>query len=391
MQINERFVYNPHSRALEKHYHEVVGKTPEELLTENSYNDIGQLTMKKVGNNIQEMKYAYNIRGWMTKINDPDAIGTKLFAYEIKYHNPDPSSPVIGKYNGNIAEVDWVFKDVPKKRYSYQYDGLNRLLHGIYSDPDAGISSNINGESIEYDLNGNISHLYRNTKHGKNYTPIQIDNLSYTYVNGNGNSNRLQSISDATGNTSGYPGGGQTITYDLNGNMITMPDKGITQNITYNFLNLPTLIKQNTNTTNYIYRADGVKLKKTYNLVNASGSKIINTEYLDGFQYSTPNIEPIRRALEENDDATLSAKTAGNEEAFLPLEDRLVAPGNPDVLASILSFFPTAEGYYDYENFRYIYQYKDHLGNVRVSFVKNSAGDLQVMDTNDYYPFGLSL
>lgn len=36
------------------------------------------------------------------------------------------------------------------------------------------------------------------------------------------------------------------------------------------------------------------------------------------------------------------------------------------------------------------YQYKDHLGNIRVSFVKNSAGDLQVMDTNDYYPFGLS-
>ena len=94
--------------------------------------------------------------------------------------------------------------------------------------------------------------------------------------------------------------------------------------------------------------------------------------------------------MEEKDDTTVSATKAGNEEAFLPLEDRLVAPDNPDELASILSFFPTAEGYYDYENFRYIYQYKDHLGNVRVSFVKNSAGGLQVMDTNDYYPFGMS-
>ncbi len=49
-----------------------------------------------------------------------------------------------------------------------------------------------------------------------------------------------------------------------------------------------------------------------------------------------------------------------------------------------------AEGYYDYENFRYIYQYKDHLGNVRLSYTKE-AGQLKVLDSNDYYPFGLSL
>ncbi|RXM50627.1 MULTISPECIES: RHS repeat domain-containing protein [unclassified Chryseobacterium] len=39
---------------------------------------------------------------------------------------------------------------------------------------------------------------------------------------------------------------------------------------------------------------------------------------------------------------------------------------------------------------RYIYQYKDHLGNTRVSFAKNSAGVLEVTDTNNYYPFGLN-
>ena len=389
VQIKERFVYNQYNNALEKHYHEVVGKTPEELLAENTYNEIGQLTKKKVGNNIQEIDYSYNIRGWMTKINDPANMGAKLFAYEIKYNNPVPGSPVLGRFNGNIAEVDWVFKDIPKKRYSYNYDGLNRLLTGIYSDPDMG-TQNINGERLEYDLNGNITRLYRSTKHGKLYTPIQIDDLTYHYENGLGNSNKLTSISDASNNKSGYPGGGHAISYDINGNMTTMPDKDILQPITYNFLNLPTQIKQSTNTTNYIYRADGVKLKKIYNLVNATGSKIINTEYIDGFQYSTPNIEPIRKALEEKDDTTVSATKAGNEEAFLPLEDRLVAPDNPDELASVLSFFPTAEGYYDYENFRYIYQYKDHLGNVRLSFVKNSAGGLQVMDTNDYYPFGMS-
>ncbi|RXM50629.1 hypothetical protein BOQ64_17975 [Chryseobacterium sp. CH25] len=38
----------------------------------------------------------------------------------------------------------------------------------------------------------------------------------------------------------------------------------------------------------------------------------------------------------------------------------------------------------------YIYQYKDYLGNSRVSFAKNSTGVLEVTDTNNYYPFGLN-
>ncbi|SIS35983.1 RHS repeat-associated core domain-containing protein [Chryseobacterium joostei] len=47
-------------------------------------------------------------------------------------------------------------------------------------------------------------------------------------------------------------------------------------------------------------------------------------------------------------------------------------------------------GYYDYKKDHYIYQYKDHLGNVRVSFGKNSAGALEITDANDYYPFGMN-
>jgi len=55
-----------------------------------------------------------------------------------------------------------------------------------------------------------------------------------------------------------------------------------------------------------------------------------------------------------------------------------------------LAFFPTAEGFYDYKKDQYIYQYKDHLGNARVSFGINSAGVLDIVDNNDYYPFGMN-
>jgi len=55
-----------------------------------------------------------------------------------------------------------------------------------------------------------------------------------------------------------------------------------------------------------------------------------------------------------------------------------------------LQFFPTAEGYYDYVGKKYVYQYKDHLGNVRLSYAKNPATQvLEIIEENNYYPFGL--
>ena len=402
--VKEEFGYDDQNRLL-THTHEVVGKTTKELLVENHYNEIGQLDWKKVGgvsgSPLQKVDLSYNIRGWMTGINSGDILYSpsdesyildngKLFGYNIRYNNPENPSLGAARYNGNIAEIDWISRDVSLKRYGYQYDQLNRLLRGNYQDPGSALpETHINDEALTYDLNGNIKTLVRNAKNGKFYTPIVVDNLGYQYTG-----NRVTNITDASGNSSGYEGGGQTMTYDANGNTTAMPDKKISA-IDYNFLNLPQQINQDANTLRYYYRADGVKVKKKFTLINSLGTKIINTEYLDGFQYSTPNTDPIRRALEKEDDATTKVATAGEEEAFSRDTERKVVaeaavdPGTPEVENMILSFFPTSEGYYDYENFRYIYQYKDHLGNVRVSYVKN-GDDLEIKDRNDYYPFGMS-
>src|SRR5690606_38648898 len=53
-------------------------------------------------------------------------------------------------------------------------------------------------------------------------------------------------------------------------------------------------------------------------------------------------------------------------------------------------FFPTAEGFYDFENKEYIYQYKDHLGNVRLSYKDDGNQNPIVTDSNDFYPFGMN-
>ncbi|MDQ0478040.1 RHS repeat-associated core domain-containing protein, partial [Chryseobacterium sp. MDT2-18] len=56
---------------------------------------------------------------------------------------------------------------------------------------------------------------------------------------------------------------------------------------------------------------------------------------------------------------------------------------------NLLQFIPTVEGYYDFIKNAYIYNYTDHLGNVRLSYYKNSAGALTIDTESNYYPFGL--
>ena len=64
----------------------------------------------------------------------------------------------------------------------------------------------------------------------------------------------------------------------------------------------------------------------------------------------------------------------------------------------VLQFFPTAEGYVDYTaslgTYSYVYQYKDHLGNVRMNFAFKPGklgvpGTVVIKEESHYYAFGL--
>ncbi len=355
VRIKERFIYD-HQKRLLKHYHQ-VNSQPEELLAENTYDDLGQLINKKTGNTtgtpLQSIDQTYNIRGWLTKVNDPANLNGKLFAYEIKYHNPAYSTVSTGKYNGNIAEIDWTSADHGTlKRYNYRYDGLDRLKNGMYSEPKTTVPKNdYYNESVSYDVNGNILNLKRNRF--VEYTGVELmDDLGYTY-----SGNRLNKVDDASGNYAGYPSSsGNLISYDSNGNMTSHIDKGMLQ-IDYNYLNLPDYIKfdkeyvshdwETTHyvNTKYLYKADGTKLRKThtYGSGRTNMETTETTDYLDGFQYA-------------------------NDE---------------------LSFVPTSEGYFDFKKNTYIYNYTDQVGNIRLAYYKDASGNLKIDRTTNYYPFGL--
>ena len=401
--IRQRYVYDSQNRLLQ-HYHQVDDK-PEQLLLENTYNELSQLANKKVGNNLQSIDYTYNIRGWLSDVNKNQMgladLGGKLFSYKIKYNqkdginNPDPAQfsgkNVAPKYNGNIAEVDWravetvgVNPSLTPKRYGYAYDSLNRLTAGYYQNPSNPYSKE-NTESLSYDLNGNISNLYRTSvmEYGSN-TATVIDNLNYDYTG-----NQVISINDISQNPSGYEGGGNTISYDQNGNLLNMPDKGI-NSIQYNYLNLPNALHLNKYgnedvTINTKYRADGTRLRKENTTVitgfNGSTTTIGVTDYLDGFQYfSSGTLTPPGGGFE------MMSKRAMQPQTFsIDYLGQSLVTKTPD-----LQYFATAEGFYDYKKDQYIYQYKDQLGNVRVSYGRNSAGALEIVDANDYYPFGMN-
>ncbi|WP_449397448.1 DUF6443 domain-containing protein [Chryseobacterium wanjuense] len=74
--ITQTFEYDSQNR-LKKQWHQVDSQS-QELLAENTYNDLNQLSNKKIGNSLQSIDYTYNILGAITKINDPANLNGKL-------------------------------------------------------------------------------------------------------------------------------------------------------------------------------------------------------------------------------------------------------------------------------------------------------------------------
>lgn len=222
------------------------------------------------------------------------------------------------------------------------------MLEANYFKPGQGPAPNNYMEHLNYDKNGNITSLQRNGDLDSDgmMPAISIDDLKYTYHPQK--PNQLTKVEDGTNSPQGFKDGtnsGDDYTYDANGNMISDQNKGI-ENISYNHLNLPTkIIFGNGYRISYLYNATGQKVSK-----KVEADAITTTDYLSGFQYT-------------------NAK---------------------------LNFFPHAEGYVNVIefksklNYNYVFNYTDHLGNIRLSYAKDpSTTALKVIEENHYYPFGL--
>lgn len=328
LRVKERYTYDHMDRLLQT-WHQ-VNTNPEVLLSEHSYDALGQVASKAVHSTnagssfMNTLLTRYDIRGALSKQNYGMGILQLSFARETQ-----------NQYNGNIGALDIVQQKIgggtDNFRYTYTYDDLNRLL---LADANLSVShSQSYDEQINYDLNGNITSLQRWSDQG-----TLMDDLTYGYAN----SNQLRWVSDGGDDTLGFKDGSASVSeyqYDTHGNLISDTNKGI-QSITYNYLHLPEIITMNTgDQILYSYDALGQKLRKTVR--EGAGTNV--TDYSGGNHY-------------EN---------------------------------GVLNFFQHAEGRVLYTNpttISYEYNLTDHLGNVRL--VLDDQG--HVVQSTQYYAYGLS-
>lgn len=269
----------------------------EVVLSKLDYTETGQLVGKQLHstNNgssyLQQTSFAYNERGWLSKSLSNE------FNLQLKYEDG-------AQWNGNISGQVWG-RGAGKldNTFTYSYDKLNRLTDAV----SPGL-----GESISYDVMGNIKTLTR-------------DGKVNTYSGYTGN--QLTKITGFT--NSSYD-------YDDNGNLKIDSEKNI--RLTYNYLNLPDTVTGSQNIS-YTYDAAGNKLRKKVGAVV--------TDYIGGIQHKTD--------------------------------------GTIDIIATEEGMARNNNGTYSYE-----YNLSDHLGNVRYTFNRHPVtGTVQTLQSDNYYAFGL--
>ena len=338
------------------------------LVSSHRYNELGQEIERNLHSEdngkhfLQSVDYRRNIRGWLTGINNSalsnDGItnddANDLFGMTFSYQDNVSGIASAPVYNGNISIQRWKTNNpsLPasafEKAYSFTYDGVNRLASAAYAEKStaAGWAASTGyGESVSYDLNGNISTLKRT-----NVNTV-IDDLSFFY-----SGNQLTSVSDAGYAAVGFVDNADSTVeydYDANGNM-TGNDNSF-QSLQYNYLNLPTRITQSEKTVGYAYDALGKKMQ--LDVSDSRGQPSDSYYYVDGFVYR------------QHYDATCT----GNCYALLFIQNEA---GRVKQTSAGL---------------RYEYDLKDHLGNVHATFDKGPDGTASLIQEDHYYPFGMRM
>jgi len=315
--IIRKFEYD-HAGRLLKTWHQ-IDSGPNNLLALNEYNELGQLVDKKLHSTVstganakQSVDYRYNIRGWLTSMNDASLANTTsttktnddtgdFFGMNLAYNETTLGIGNTGLFNGNISGMAWSnnlgLGATKQNAYTYSYDAMNRILSSAFKEKTASWSAALSNSGLaesgfQYDLNGNIKNLTRNDKR----TSGTMDILGYTYTG-----NQLLKVADTGDKFAGFlddPANNATndYTYDANGNLTRDLNKGIgtsltdpTNIITYNYLNLPETVTKGNNSIRYIYDASGRKLTQ----ITTFGGQQKQVDYAGEFQYENDALQFI--------------------------------------------------------------------------------------------------
>lgn len=364
--VDNMFNYDDAGRLLKVFQSNNNAVNPQ-LLAQYEYNELGQVVDKKLHNTtgttfLQSVDYRYNIRGWLTSINNAqlttDARNddtNDFFGMELAYNTVESGLSNAQYYNGNISAIKWKGAGMHysgplaentdgQRSYKFTYDKSDRLTAATFAAKDNASNWNkqVNtlNETLTYDHNGNIKRLLRNQNQRSNSgitvtsAAQPLDSLTYTYTTGN----QISKVEDS-GLSAGFTNVNNPTEYiyNANGSLTKDDNKGI-QTITYNELGKPWVITYSgtpTKTVQYTYDASGSKLK----MVTTVGSTVTTTNYVGGFVY---------------DGATPALSFFGSPEG------RVIKNGSA---------------------FEYQYAVADHQGNTRVVFTSATPAPVATSTT----------
>ena len=334
-----------HAGRLKETWHRLNDNSSERL-ADNRYDRLGKLELHRKGHIGHGITYTYNIRSWIKSISSPLFKQTLYYNESLTMPNSTPS------YTGNISAVEWAKGTEKTRRYNYFYDGLSQLLEAYYFNEEFYENYDYVDYSTyyDYDLNGNVTLMSR-------WGPAS-DYLTMEYKG-----NQLIKADDGdpdvplatSADFKDYSNAAIEYAYNKNGAMTKDLNKGISD-IQYNSLNLPRQMDIKSPVAEarneYTYSAGGKKLKvvQKWN-PNFSTAPIIGSGINVGSLSMTKTTDYVGNKVYENG----SLK-------------RILIDG----------------GYI--EGNTYYFYLTDHLGNNRV--VINQSG--QVIQKNDYYPFGMA-
>nr|WP_299213970.1 RHS repeat-associated core domain-containing protein [uncultured Allomuricauda sp.] len=399
------------------------------------YYESGGLKRVELADGVQGVDYVYNMAGQLKGINhptlgnsslDPGGDNNDLFGMQVDYHNADYQRTLANikattygtdQLNGNIKGIRWnndpnTMVNGEERIYSYSYNRNNWLTAAEYGaflgngnsnapatvtntntynsgsgtiDLEATqsitLSPNFHAQSgstftarivstdgfeegggdynvtgIEYDPNGNIERLIRNKQTEGNTNAM--DDLTYHY--NAAKPNRLTHVDDSKGNVAGADDigdqGANNYSYNAIGQLTGNTAEGITY--TYNAQGLVTEVQVSGNTRVKFYYSDrGQRVKKES--YSAGGQLSGTTYYVRDFIGNPMAIyyRPSGGGL-----SLIEQPLYGNQRLGMRYE----------------------------ADDSYVYELKDHLGNVRTLFKKNGTSP-NLQGITDYYPFGMTM
>lgn len=210
--------------SIQKQY----GSNAMKTMATYDYDDVGRLKTKHLEpgytnptNGLTEMEslgYSYNIHNQITGINKDYALKTPanynkwnhFFGLYLGYDNRD-NVFTKAELNGQVTGLQWnTMGDDNQRRYDYTYDNAGRLTSALFKEQphlgdgwsnakiDFSVSGGVSGK-MSYDLNGNLIEMLQKGVVPGTSAPITIDDLRYTYKT---YSNQLSYVTDVMTSTS---------------------------------------------------------------------------------------------------------------------------------------------------------------------------------------------